>query len=605
MHSNKDLRNYSFKDRLLENSDFSYSDLRGCNFNHAKLKSSNFNYVKTGHTARQILLTILSNLFALLCIVITGFFILFFLISFLVAIFNINMNSEGILSVTRVMGLILLFISPGIFYWMGNIVWWGFRLSAVEMTLVILGYILWIIFSEVVPNLIKQEKYTGIVFNIVFSFLLILISLKALHLLVQLVIRKTPGTSFINADLSYANFQEAKIYGADFSDAILNWIYWKNSEFSGCNFGASILSNFKVRNLLTSRNGSGQTYRSLDFRGLNLVEVNLSEADLTGANLSHSNLHNANLQSADLSATQALGADLSESQFTQATLDREWGIDGKTNLDEIDCQYIYINPTNINLKKERFPRGRKFNPGEFTKFFKKTLTTVELLFSEGVDWAVFAHSFRSLQIENEDGRERIKIQSIEDKGDGVVIVRVDIPPTIKKSVFEDVFWKKYELTMQDYHKVLGENQEALEDVRELLKGLPTTITTTIKSEIKTAMSNQPKYNFPNVNDVKIFENVENFHEHRYAQEKSLPDAAQEIQQLLQQLSVTYPNSEDLANHFNQEVCKSNQIQDILLAGGIELVKIICPPLGIPIEMGKKWIETAQAAKKSASINPDK
>ncbi len=30
-----------------------------------------------------------------------------------------------------------------------------------------------------------------------------------------------------------------------------------------------------------------------------------------------------------------------------------------------------------------------------------------------------------------------------------------------------------------------------------------------------------------------------------------------------------------------------------LAGGIELIKILCPPLGIPIEMGKRWLESAK------------
>jgi hypothetical protein len=30
-----------------------------------------------------------------------------------------------------------------------------------------------------------------------------------------------------------------------------------------------------------------------------------------------------------------------------------------------------------------------------------------------------------------------------------------------------------------------------------------------------------------------------------------------------------------------------------MAGGIELIKILCPPLGIPIEMGRKWLDTAR------------
>ncbi|MBW4633746.1 MAG: hypothetical protein KME30_18165 [Iphinoe sp. HA4291-MV1] len=29
---------------------------------------------------------------------------------------------------------------------------------------------------------------------------------------------------------------------------------------------------------------------------------------------------------------------------------------------------------------------------------------------------------------------------------------------------------------------------------------------------------------------------------------------------------------------------------------LEFIKILCPPLGIPIEMGKRWLETAQKQK---------
>jgi hypothetical protein len=35
------------------------------------------------------------------------------------------------------------------------------------------------------------------------------------------------------------------------------------------------------------------------------------------------------------------------------------------------------------------------------------------------------------------------------------------------------------------------------------------------------------------------------------------------------------------------------VKEMLMAGGIELIKLLCPPLGIPIEVGKKWSETAK------------
>ena len=41
-----------------------------------------------------------------------------------------------------------------------------------------------------------------------------------------------------------------------------------------------------------------------------------------------------------------------------------------------------------------------------------------------------------------------------------------------------------------------------------------------------------------------------------------------------------------------EIKKNSRLRSSLITGGIELIKILCPPLGIPIEMGKKWLETA-------------
>ncbi|AFZ04643.1 hypothetical protein [Calothrix sp. PCC 6303] len=90
-------------------------------------------------------------------------------------------------------------------------------------------------------------------------------------------------------------------------------------------------------------------------------------------------------------------------------------------------------------------------------------------------------------------------------------------------------------------------------------------------------------------------------QHNYApeQKQSLADAAKEIQDLLNQLAQTNPTTTEyekqllLVNKFNEEVKTNSRIRDTILVGGIELIKMLCPPLGIPIEMGKKWLETAE------------
>jgi hypothetical protein len=80
--------------------------------------------------------------------------------------------------------------------------------------------------------------------------------------------------------------------------------------------------------------------------------------------------------------------------------------------------------------------------------------------------------------------------------------------------------------------------------------------------------------------------------------KTLAEAAQEIQQLLAQLSQAYPTNTEaekqiFIDQVDTEIQTNSRLRSILIAGGIELIKILCPPLGIPIEMGQKWLETAQ------------
>ena len=82
------------------------------------------------------------------------------------------------------------------------------------------------------------------------------------------------------------------------------------------------------------------------------------------------------------------------------------------------------------------------------------------------------------------------------------------------------------------------------------------------------------------------------------QKQNLAEAAKEIQHLLNQLAQNNPANTDyenqiIVNKFNEEVKTNSRVRDVLLAGGIELLKVLCPPLGIPIEMGKKWLETAE------------
>ena len=80
--------------------------------------------------------------------------------------------------------------------------------------------------------------------------------------------------------------------------------------------------------------------------------------------------------------------------------------------------------------------------------------------------------------------------------------------------------------------------------------------------------------------------------------KSPAQSAKEIQDLLAQLNLnhkatTEPEQQALLIRIIQAIQQLPHLRDMFLAGGIEVVKILCPPLGIPIEMGRKLLEAAK------------
>lgn len=114
------------------------------------------------------------------------------------------------------------------------------------------------------------------------------------------------------------------------------------------------------------------------------------------------------------------------------------------------------------------------------------------------------------------------------------------------------------------------------------------------------MTETPKYDFRGANIGSFAETVQGDQktiQHNYAPSQNLSEAAQEIQQLLTQLSLNYPTDTEaeqqiFANQVEQQIQNNPRLRAMFIAGGIELIKLLCPPLGIPIEMGKKWLETA-------------
>ncbi|MDJ0899670.1 MAG: hypothetical protein QNJ55_12750 [Xenococcus sp. MO_188.B8] len=218
-----------------------------------------------------------------------------------------------------------------------------------------------------------------------------------------------------------------------------------------------------------------------------------------------------------------------------------------------------------------------FTPGEFTKRYQKILETVNLYFSEGIDWQVFLNSFQKLKEEERikiaDGTREIPIvQGIENTGDGSFVIKIGVSPDTDKGEIEKSFWQKYqrmlEAAEEKYRSQLNFKDEQIEfdrqnytqvlDIIKLTASQAINITQhqednqmTDKRDIKIEKGNynenikgnyyEQKGNFGigHMSGGTISENAKVAGIINKAMQQDLAQSAAEIQQLLDQLSKTY------------------------------------------------------------------
>ncbi|WP_019500589.1 pentapeptide repeat-containing protein [Pseudanabaena sp. PCC 6802] len=235
------------------------------------------------------------------------------------------------------------------------------------------------------------------------------------------------GTSFRGTDLTGANFTGADLANTDFRDAILTRTRFLDSRnlHKSLLYG-TILSNSKVRNLLTKGDCSENMFDNLNLRGANLEGFDLKGVSIFRSVLSEATFKHVNLSGANLAEAQALSTNFEGANLTGACI-ANWNIDNNTNLEEVVCEYIYLKyDYNSGTYYERRPSSSNFLPGEFGKLVQKPLETFDLVFENIIKWNAFEYSFNNIQVKNEG--VRLAIQSIENKGDGVVVIRVSVPP---------------------------------------------------------------------------------------------------------------------------------------------------------------------------------
>ena len=231
------------------------------------------------------------------------------------------------------------------------------------------------------------------------------------------------GTNFRGVDLTDANFSSARLKSTDFRKATLTQVRWLGAKMlDRARPGDTYLKDTQVRQWLI---GEGKIN---NFNGKNLRDINLQGANLT----------NASFIGTDLG-----GANLNETILTGICI-QDWNINTKTKFDDVFCDYIYLKEGN----QERIPHDpdRNFKSGEFAKYIEKALNTVDLIFTDGIDWKAFFTSFQTLQ--EKYGAENIGFQAIERKSDDTFIVRIEVSSDANKAVIEGHSKRLYESNLK-------------------------------------------------------------------------------------------------------------------------------------------------------------
>ncbi|MEM7556343.1 MAG: pentapeptide repeat-containing protein, partial [Cyanobacteria bacterium P01_A01_bin.84] len=242
--------------------------------------------------------------------------------------------------------------------------------------------------------------------------------------------------------------QKPNLEGADLREKNLTSINLIGVNLSKTNISGQNLSKINLTKAnLTEANLAKTNLSGADLFMANLTKANLTKANLSGASLSVANFTEVNLSEANLSLTEALNTNFSKSIFTAACI-QDWHINNITNLNNVICEYIYLKANH----QERRPHdpNRTFAQGDFTRLFQQVRETVDLIFSNGIDWKTFLTAFQKLQIES--GSSELSIQAIEKKQDGAFIIRVDTPINTDKEKIESSFWEKYNPLLESKDK---------------------------------------------------------------------------------------------------------------------------------------------------------
>jgi uncharacterized protein YjbI with pentapeptide repeats len=488
----KNLQGRDFSGQNLTGANFSNTDIRGVNFAEANLTDVNFSYAKAGLPSFWVAVIVITILMEHLIMVgfiptvathkvafeigssfqievLILYFLIFFatfagglrtalLTLFVVTILLLIVMGFGALSGVTQPLLPLATILPILVAWLAVVfmathIAWITKLTGIGLgLLVVVAYGIGALAATVLvkgwnssSDLINSSIWhiTEMLLSSYMGWLTVTRDKKfALLRTVAISLASIGGTSFRGSNLTNADFTEATLKNTNFSNIkIIRTNFHLAKNIDKARLDNTILINPIIQDLAVTKRGTNKSYIGYNLKGINLDYADMSYSNLSEADISEATLKCANLEYANLTKTQAVATNFQESRLTGACLEA-WNIDSTTQLQRVICDYVYL----LNNQQERRPSSGEFAPGEFTKLFQIAINTVDLIFRNGLDLQALSAALAKVKIENEG--IPLAIKSIENKGDDVVVVRVDVPESTNKARIHAEFTQNYEFALQ-------------------------------------------------------------------------------------------------------------------------------------------------------------
>jgi len=305
------------------------------------------------------------------------------------------------------------------------------------------------------------------------------------------------GTKFCGANLTDANFTEANLKNTDFRKANLTRTNWFHAQgLDQAHTEQTYLEIPQIRDLVITKDGQGKNFENLDLRGLNLKDANLEDSSLIGVDLGEATLENAKLSRAKLVKTQLYKTNLSHACLTGAYIEN-WGISTETQLDGVQCDYIYMQlPSEQDPDPCRKPddKTKNFEEGDFADFIAPIIKTLDLYRTQNIDPRHIDIKFKTLDLLHYNGIDpsaaalalkqvaennpdaELEVVALEGRGSEKVRLQTVVSGNTNRSELYKEYFERYDqiksLPYSDLQALLagvGEKDERIRSLERLLE----------------------------------------------------------------------------------------------------------------------------------------